>query len=543
LVLVSLIEGLCYHGDNYDYLTYRIPRLLHWWWAHHWYWIDTTTPRMNFSAPGFEWLMAPFLVMFHTDRPFFLINLVSYLLLPGLVFSVFRSFGVTARVAWWSMWVFPAGLCYALEAGGLGNDMFGCVYLFAAFHYAAKGRSGSVVAMALAILAMALLSDAKSSNIPLALPWLVLVAFSWRRFPAEAWGRFALAGAVVVGVAVSAVVIMALNYTFTGDYAGDPTDWERMKMHAPLIGFIGTGVMLLVSNLSPPFLPHDIHWNVLPDGLRQTMALDFPRYLPRSPGLMLEESCSFGIGASFFLLLGCLYGLRALLNREKFAVPTFAKWLALAVGIDWLVFMCKLASDGAPRLVAPYYLLTAAAILAVLPFDGRLTRRPLWRGLAYGTLAIALLVVAVTPGRPLLPPKMVFAILQAVHAPAGVRESWAKNQALRADHFDGLRSLRLAIPASEKSVGLIEGDDVPGTSLWLPFGSRSVVEINPAHDTPAEVQRRGIHYLALGETSLYHHQKMTVKDFAAKWSGTIVESTDFPMKTNQTERWYLVRLN
>ena len=112
LAVLSFIGGLLYHPDDFDYLTYRFPRLLHWSWAHHWYWIHTINERLNLSAPGFEWLMAPLFILFHTDRLFFLINVLSYLFLPGLVFSVFGRLGIQRRVAWWWMWTLPAGFCY-----------------------------------------------------------------------------------------------------------------------------------------------------------------------------------------------------------------------------------------------------------------------------------------------------------------------------------------------------------------------------------------------------------------------------------------------
>ena len=537
LALVSFVEGLLYHGDNYDYLTYRIPRLLHWWWMHHWYWVGSTNLRIDLSVTGFEWLMAPLFVVFESDRPFFLINIVSYLMLPGLIFSVLRSLRVNARVAWWTMWVVPSALCYALQAGGLGNDMFAGVYLLAAFHYTAKIRPDSASALGLAILSMGLLSNAKASNIPLALPWLVLLFFFWRRFPrgARNWG--ALAVALLVGLAVSAEVNFALNYHFTGDYTGDPTNSERVQVKVPLLGILGTSIMVAASNLVPPFLPHEIVWHVLPQGLQHQMAQDFSRYSPRSPALPLEESSSFGLGATFFLLMAALYGWSA---KSKRAVTSAVKCLAAATGAVWLIFMCKLSSDSPSRLLAPYYLLTVVAVLAVLPFDGRQTHRPVWRGLAYLNLTMALVVVALTPGRPLFPPRLVTATLHILHVPGAVAESWEKNRVLRASHYDALRQMREIIPPSEKRIGLIEGNDIPGTSLWLPFGSREVMEIRPDLSASA-VTERGIHYVVVNDEFLTknHLSQAALLD---KWSARVIFSEETPLKTNQSLHWDLVRL-
>ena len=39
--------GLLYAPNNYDGLSYRIPRMLHWWMNGGWLWIDTPDARLN----------------------------------------------------------------------------------------------------------------------------------------------------------------------------------------------------------------------------------------------------------------------------------------------------------------------------------------------------------------------------------------------------------------------------------------------------------------------------------------------------------------
>ncbi len=51
-----------------------------------------------------EWMMAPPFLLFKTDRLFFLIDFISYLFLPGLIFSVFNGLGIGKRISWWWMW-------------------------------------------------------------------------------------------------------------------------------------------------------------------------------------------------------------------------------------------------------------------------------------------------------------------------------------------------------------------------------------------------------------------------------------------------------
>jgi len=89
-----------------------------------WHWIHTDFQRVNTRACGIEWLSAPLIAFAKTDRLLFLINIASFLLLPGLVLSLFRQVGVKARTAWHWMWILPGGYCFVLQAGSVSNDMF-----------------------------------------------------------------------------------------------------------------------------------------------------------------------------------------------------------------------------------------------------------------------------------------------------------------------------------------------------------------------------------------------------------------------------------
>jgi hypothetical protein len=130
--LLVFIGGALYRPSNYDALTYRLPRVLHWLAQEQWHWIHTANYRMNDRSCGFEWLTAPVVLATGSDRALFLINFISFLLLPGLVFSVFTRLGVRRRVAWHWMWLLPTGYNFLLQAGSIGNDSFAAVDALAA---------------------------------------------------------------------------------------------------------------------------------------------------------------------------------------------------------------------------------------------------------------------------------------------------------------------------------------------------------------------------------------------------------------------------
>src|SRR6202453_1432817 len=124
LSFMIFLGGAIYAPNNYDALAYRLPRVLHWLADDQWHWIHTIFPRVNNRACGMEWLSAPIMALSKSDRLLFLINLISFLFLPGLLFSLLTRLGVRRRVAWHWMWIFPTGYCFVLQAGSISNEAF-----------------------------------------------------------------------------------------------------------------------------------------------------------------------------------------------------------------------------------------------------------------------------------------------------------------------------------------------------------------------------------------------------------------------------------
>ncbi len=199
LALLILIGGLLYPPTNHTGLSYRLPRVLHWLAEQRWHWIHTPNYRMNNRACGIEWLTVPLVVFTRSDRLLFLLNYVPFLLLPGLIFSVWKRLGVRPRVAWHWMWIVPTGYVFLLQAGSIGNDAFPALYALAAVDFALRALRpelgpaktskaatqpgiGAVSNLAYSVLAAALLTGAKASNLPLLLPWVAALSiFFFRR--------------------------------------------------------------------------------------------------------------------------------------------------------------------------------------------------------------------------------------------------------------------------------------------------------------------------------------------------------------------------
>lgn len=51
IAFLALVGGTLYPPSNYDALSYRLPRILHWLDLGHWHWIDSPNTRQNYSSP------------------------------------------------------------------------------------------------------------------------------------------------------------------------------------------------------------------------------------------------------------------------------------------------------------------------------------------------------------------------------------------------------------------------------------------------------------------------------------------------------------
>jgi hypothetical protein len=481
-VIVVILGGALYAPRNYDALSYRVPRLLHWWSASSWHWIQTPNERMNLSGAGFEWIMMPLFALSHSDRLFFLINVAAYLLMPGLVFGVFAGLGVPRHAAWYWMWLLPMGFCYLMQAGSIANDSFAVTYMLAAIWFGLRAaRNGQVTDLWMAILSGALLTGVKGSNLPLPLgvAWAIWPAFKLVRIrPVSSLLVFLLA------VLVSYVPTAWFNELYTGHWTGDPYNARKFQVQQPLAGIVGNSLQLAAQSLEPPFFPMADSaqvWvrNHLPGGLRSFLEQGFPAFDLGFRELPQEEGSGLGLGVTLIAILSLL-SVSAAWRSKPLAAWSLAGRRGLTVGLlAWLsllAFMIKMGCDDTGRLVAAYYPLLLLPIL-VHPSQQAWVR-PRWRHvLAACVGATALVDLVLSPARPLWPAQSVlgwFSNKLPGHPLITRAQSVYEIYGHRNDLFAGLRA---HIPNSVSTIGVIEDWSDLETSLWRPFGRRFVVDL------------------------------------------------------------------
>jgi len=550
LVGLVVLGGTLYAPTNYDAMAYRLPRVLHWLADGRWHWIHTDFGRLNNRACGVEWLTAPLMCLTRSDRLLFLINIVSLLLLPGLVFSVFTRLGVRARVAWHWMWLVPTGYCYLLQAGGIANDLFGAVFPLAAVDFALRARrSQKVSEVWFSILAVALVTGSKLSDLPLVLPWLVAVLPSVKMLRHKLIPTFAVC---LVALLASLLPVMIMNTKYSGDWTGINVEHADALQGTSLLRVPNNAVLMTIENLVPPVFPFASAWNkameqVEPATWRAKME---PLCEPQSAHwelveMQMEEVAGLGFGVSVLLLISLAASLFAKgpappeAKRRSEALFSWAIILSTFLGL--LVFSTKTGASGPVRHATPYYALLIPALLMSGSQVG-LVRARGWRWAAMGNFALAGLVVVLSPARPLWPALTVLRALGADHSEHRLaRRAWTVYSVYR-ERPDAFEPVRRLLPAAANPVGFITSDD-PESALWRPYGSRRILHICCA-DSPEQTRQRGIEYVVASVDELTHNQKVTVEAWLKANDAEVIQRLSLRLRAARgPSDWLVVKLH
>jgi hypothetical protein len=545
LSVVASLGGIFHAPNNYDALSYRMPRLLAWLAAGHWTWISATNQRLNYSATNFEWLSAPLVLLTGNDRLLFLHNVIAYLFLPGLIFSVYRLLGVGNRVAWMCMWVLPAAFCFALQAASIGNDLIGAILVLASLHFSLTAATARNVANVwLALLSIALATGVKGSNLPLLLPAL---AGLWPVCRLLVRRPCSSAAVVTIALLVSYLPTAILNHRFTGDWRGDPRNTEALQVGSPLAGILGNVLQLGAQNLQPPLLPAAASFDrrltlLIPSRVQVFLKREFPRFELQLGELPQEEETGLGLPLVVFCVVCLMH--KAFVGRgsePKIAVRKgVGRLIPWAAGAAVLTYMAMIGSEATARLLTPYYLLLLPPLL-VAPASARWRRNCWLQGIVYFAMGSASLVLLLIPSRPLWPAQTILTDL---------RSRWPQNRQFaraeevysvyRARH-DVLGPLRDSLPADATSIAVIAENDDLSFALWRPFGVRTVVYLVGARPWKEETQ--GLTWI-IGKTSLLsaRYGSSLEQLLVASGGETIAKKEIISRVRTGPEEWFVMKL-
>ena len=543
---LTFAGGALYAPSNYDGLTYRLPRMLNWMDTGGWHWVDTINTRMNITTPAWEWAGLPQLALFHSDRGLFLLNLGGFLLLPGLFFSTCRQLGVVRKVAWTWMWIFPFAYGCVTQAASIGNDLTGAVFALIAVNCALRARhTGNPSDIRLSLLAAALLTGIKLSNLPLLLPWLIAVWPALPRLRTQPTGTLAAAAAAVI---ISAAPTVAMNQLNTGGWNGDPKNQFKMQITHPAAGLIGNGLLLVQTSLMPPVLPaatQVTRWaaDKMPGPFRGFLQKHCPRYFQsRVTELPAEEGAGLGLGISA-LLLGGLVAAALGAGRTQFRSNLRLLLPPVVCGglVALLFCMAKMGSEAAGRLMLPYYPLAVIPFL-LLPAQSLLLRHRAWRMFLFLPALCALPLLVLSPARPLWPAQTITAKLVENHPESALFRRMALTYSAYAHRNDVLAPLRAVLPKDVKNIGFVGSPDDTDYSLWRPFGTRRVTCLRSHVSTSINVPQ-DIEWVVVRESEWAIGCDLPLKEWMALHRATLIRSIPIvTLVTRGPESWLVVRV-
>jgi hypothetical protein len=458
-VLVALLifaGAIVYEPNNFDGLSYRVPKMIFWLNHHSWCWIDSPYIPVNFTFPNYEWLTVPLFLLTGGIHSEVVINLICFLLVPGLFFSLLRLFGVPPKVSYDWMWILPCGYGIALQAGSIGNDLIGLVSILAALHcarrFVMRADSGALVD---AILAAAFCTGIKLTNLPLAgLAGIVLL-----KNPYQMWAfRRRLGVAALLGISISAVIPLALNYLHSGTALGTPADYSQATN--PFAGMIGNGLILFVSAFEPPLLPgagtiSAAVQNCLGPRTLSWLTVHYEKFVLKFNELPQEESSSFGIGITLALLSCVVMAMTSRSQSQSSAgKPVLVRWQQLSWCVWILGTLAALLSrlgtgNAVPRNLLPWVPVIIAPVVAHFGKEA-VARNRLWRCVATCACLSVLPALVLTPSRPLIPVPLILGAAEHLRLKPAAIDRLKTVYSVYQERADPYRHLREKLPKSLK---------------------------------------------------------------------------------------------
>jgi len=541
LAILIFLGGAIYPPSNYTGLQYHLARVLQWLAHDGWWWIHSPNYRMNDRATGTEWLLAPLLLFTKSDRLLFLVNFIPFLLMPGLIFSIFTRLGISVRVAWQWMWLLPTGYNFILQAGSIANDTFPTVFALAAIDFALRAcQSGKFFDVGNSILAAALLTGAKASNLPLLLPWAI--AF----FPSLPVLRKKILPAIpilLLAATVSFLPNAILNSHFCGDWSGANLEEPRLAQKNPIAGIYGNFFQIALDNFAPPIFPLAHWWNdraahFMPHFLVANANKYFDDGFFALGELPTEDWAGIGFGLSILLLVSIVAALYARRNRRARTAATAMRWpFFISIWLALIAYSAKSGLTNTARIIAPYYPLLIASLVVSVAWS-EIIRRRWWKIFAGIAVALSFVVLIVSADRPLWPAKTILSKLVAQHPNSSAISRALNVYTIYSKRSDPLASVRQLLPENIKVVGFIGGADDMDISLWRPFGSRTVKHF---FWNDSEI-RSQVQYAVVGGANL-KARGATIDDWLLKNNAELIAATNATLKVGEgVQPWFVVQL-
>lgn len=540
IALVSLVGGLIHPPNNYDAMNFRLPKVLAWLMNGGWQWIPANNQSLNTRSAGMEWVFAPLFAWTGSDRVLFLCNQLPYFLMPGLVFGVFRRLGVQNRTSRIWMYVLPTGYGFALQAGGIGNDLPAAIFALAAFDFALRWKKTGFLGHALlALFAAGMMTAVKPTTLPLILPFTLLFPKMFQLI-VRAPTKVAIA---TIPLALASFLPTAwLNNRQCGDWTGASAENASLGNVDPWIGIAGNLINAALQNLVPPVFPQANVCNetviqCFPDSFLQQMAQNFEARGARFgvTDIQGEETAGLGSGIMMLLILGLIFG-RQGFSDNKWHIK--AGFLGMIFGIALLAYFSKAGMTTVARHILPYYPFLVLPIL-LIPRIASAARQSWFQRTAMIAMASTLIMLLITPSRPVLPMAMITRILSKVQPLPAIKRLEVGYE-VYGHRANLLQALSAKIPAASNRIGYINHGSGPETSLWKPYGERIVCHLPPGSD-PDDAWAGPVQFVVINTRNFEQFRGESPQQWLVRLEGTILLRQDIrPLVKEPPSEWWVV---
>jgi hypothetical protein len=180
-------------------------------------------------------------------------------------------------------------------------------------------------------------------------------------------------------------------------------------------------------------------------------------------------------------------------------------------------------------------------LLLTVPGSSQVVQARWWRALTWINFALALLVVVVSPGRPLWPAQTILSKLDAAHPANRLIARPLNVYRTYGTRFDPLANVRELLPPDVKIVGFMASEDDLDISFWRPFGSRRVEHVF-LNDSAESIRQRHLEYVVVGGFNL-KLKETTLESWLERVHGEVIATTSAMVKVAEGEQpWYVVRM-
>jgi hypothetical protein len=500
--------------------------------------------------------------------------------------------GVGPRVAWHWMWLLPTGYIFLLQAGSIGNDTFPTIYALAAVDFAFRARESRRPSdLAYSLLAAALLTGAKASNIPLLLPWAILAFLFFADVHASrithhrsssSFSLFNLCSSslrgllrvmrehpfasvflVLVSGVVSFLPTAILNQHYCHDWSGLTLERSGMNMKSPLAGIWGNTLILLFNNFLPTFFPFARWWNahalsLLPHFIAAPLIANFEEGFHIVGEMPTEDYSGMGFGVSLlalasFIAACCSKKLSSvagtdLLNQTetRASLPwqphsrLLKRILLVAPWLSLCGYCIKSGMVTGARLIAPYYPLLFPLLLAS-PNQSAVVRKRWWKLLVALVILLALTSLVVAPARPLWPARTILSRAAERHPNNSTLSRALAVYTVYSQRSDPLANVRALLPSDARVTGFIGTEDDIEISLWRPFFSRRVEDVRLT-DSPQYIRDLGVKYVVVGGFNLSQNH-VSLDEWLSRTRAELIATTSATLKVSEgPQPWYIAHL-